>query len=221
MCKMKDLKIKLWFFSQFFFTVRVNGEEKEFDGVTNTVIFQLPEDADYEIELVQKQPPKNHKLRDYISSLFISILYVILIFFFQEAFCDEWDGDIQPFLLRAKIRGNMREHSELNFYYYKTRNLKGNYTKPRLVCDEIAPYEITYEANRMDIKNKFHGFTRTVVTNTLIVLMILTVLLVFGLMDPINKIVVAIVAVCVAATIAVCVFVLLRKHRKWYKYYYL
>ena len=218
---MRDLKIKLWFLGEFLFTVKVNGEEKEIDRTINTVTFQLPENADYEIEITQKQPPSNHRLKNILLMFLHLILIVILIFVFQDGFFDEWGGDIQPFLIRARIRGNMREHRELNFYYHKSRNIKDEYTKPRLVCDGIAPYEVICEANRMDIKKKFHCIVEVISVNALILLVLFSIILIGGLVSPINTVAVIVSSVCIAATVAVCVFILIRQHKKWYKYYYL
>lgn len=218
MCEMKDLKIKLNILSEFLFTIKVNGEEREVDSETNTVTFTLPEDADYEVEIAQKQPISNHKLIRILWYIFTSIFFVIFVIFFQDGSVDEWIGDIQPFLLRAKIRGNMREHSELNLYYHRCKNINGDYTKPRLVCDEIEPCEVSYEPNSMDIKNKFHSFARVVITNALMVLVLLMIMLISGLVSPVNIVLVSASSMFIAATIALCTFVLILKHRKWYKY---
>lgn len=218
MYDMKDLKIKLYYLSDFLFTVKVNGEEREVNNKTNTITFRLPEDADYEIEIVQKQPPSNFRLRNIFLAPVLFVLFVIFIIIFQDAPGEEVIGDIHPFLLKAKIRGNMREHSELNFYYHASRNIKGDYAKPRLECDVIEPYEVTYEPNRMDIKNTFRRLIAVVTAFALMLLAIFVLMFISGLRSPINTELVITSSVLIAATIAVCTIVLILRRRKWYKY---
>ena len=218
MYDMKDLKIKLYYLSDFLFTVKVNGEEREVNNKTNIITFRLPEDADYEIEIVQKQPPSNFRLRNILLAPVLFVLFVIFIIIFQDAPGEEVIGDIHPFLLKAKIRGNMREHSELNFYYHASRNIKGDYAKPRLECDVIEPYEVTYEPNRMDIKNTFRRLLAVVTAFALMLLAIFVLMFISGLRSPINTELVIISSVLIAATIAVCTIVIILRRRKWYKY---
>lgn len=218
MYDMKELKIKLCYIWDFFFTVSVNGEEKKIDSKTNTVIFRLPEDADYEIEIAQKQPSSNLKLRYILLAPLLLVLLLIFLIIFQDAPGSEWVGDIHPFLLKAKLRGNMREHNELKFYYHTSRKIKGDYTKPQLECDEIAPYEVTYEINRMDIKNAFHRFVAVMTASTLALLAIFVLMFIGGLRSPINTGLVIVSSVLIAGTIAIYAIVLILKRRKWYKY---
>ena len=218
MCEMKDLKIKLYYLSDFLFTVKVNGEEREVNNKTNTITFRLPEDADYEIEIVQKQSPGNFKLWHILLAPFLLVLFIILIFVLEDL-PHEWIGDIQPFLLKTKFKGNMRRHSELNFYYYASRNIKDDYTKPQLVCDEIASYETTYEVNRKSIKKTFHRFVAVMTASMLIPMVIFVPILIFGLISsPIEIVDVIVSSVLILATIAVYAIVIILRRRKWYKY---
>ena len=216
MYDMKELKIKLYYLGDFLFTVKVNGEEKEVDSKTNTIAFRLPEDADYEIEIAQREPPSNLKLKYILLSPVLFVVFLIFLFVFQEL-PDEWVGDIHPFLLKAKLRGNMREHSELNFYYHASRNIKDEYTKPRLESDVIEPYEVTYKANKMEIKNAFRRFFAIVTACALLPLVIFVLLLKVGLNNQ-DMLQIIITSVVIAATIAVCAIVLILRRRRWYKY---
>ncbi|MCH5299313.1 MAG: hypothetical protein J1E96_06080 [Ruminococcus sp.] len=219
MYDMKELKIKLYYLGDFLFTVRVNGEEKEVDSKTNTIAFRLPEDADYEIEIAQKELSGNFKLWHILLAPLLLVLFVIFLIIFEEIPGTEWVGDIHPFLLRTKFRGNMRKHNELNFYYYASRNIKDDYTKPQLVCDEIKPYETIYEVNRKNIKKTFHRFVAVMSASMLVLMAIFVLMLMSGLIgSPIDILEVIVSSVLIAVTIAGYAIVLLIKRRRWYKY---